>query len=571
MATPVRISRDKRLLGDLLMERGLVSRSSLESGLEEQRARGGRLGYNLMKLGGVTPASFHLFLKENLGSLSPELAEAIHSAPAIDLIPANLAYHYCMLPIRVEDGVLDLAIATADHESLIQAVSELTGLRVEPLVCPPATISEALGRSYPDQIEPGVFYRNAGDNLFVLSDRRRGLRPLLPEAVHEDAPASHWLRAIGTESIRRGAPRIRIEVLPTEMRAMFEGNATGESGIGLPLGAYPGLAALLEGLSGIAARGRVVPREGRIGLRVEGRSISASVLALPALEGEAYILNLRDERRGPILREEVQKDAPALRPALRRIVGDRRGLLVVAGPGTPEASTGMGIILDLLGDALPLRVAVGDWPPSPLLQIIGSSPGGADEPLPISALLEQALSSEPDLLVLPDIRSHGILGMALALARSRVVVAAVRSVDAFAAVEWLARSGHHGDLAESAVGILGTRWMERLCNGCRRAFDLQDLLSPAPRHLTPAPGPYYANQGCGSCRGSGTLNLEAVFEFLPVEKGDSTFHPTTTAAALREERFLGGTPTVFQAALRRASTSTLDVREPLRYLLHEQF
>ncbi|MFQ5878479.1 MAG: hypothetical protein ACE5JH_12490, partial [Acidobacteriota bacterium] len=200
-------TRDRRLLGDLLIERGLVTRAGLGTGLEEQRQRGGRLGYTLLRLGAVTPAAFYLFLRDYQRGLSPDLGGVVPSAPAIDRVPARLAYHYGMFPIRADDGVLDLAIATADDASLVPALEELTGLRVEPLICPPSTIADALARWYPEEVEPGVLYRAAGDNRLVVSDRRRGLRPFLPESLRDDAPSSAWLRALAAEAIRRGARR----------------------------------------------------------------------------------------------------------------------------------------------------------------------------------------------------------------------------------------------------------------------------------------------------------------------------------------------------------------------------
>ena len=152
---------------------------------------------------------------------------------------------------------MELAVATADRPSLILAVEQLTGLRVEPIVCPPALIAASLQRWYPGEIEPGILYRAAGDNLFVISDRSRGIRPALPELLRADAASSDWLRAIGGEAMRRGSRRIRIEPHGGAARAALNGSGDGTEFIPIPRGAYPGIMQLLEGISGMAARGRV--------------------------------------------------------------------------------------------------------------------------------------------------------------------------------------------------------------------------------------------------------------------------------------------------------------------------
>jgi hypothetical protein len=555
----------------MLIERGLVTRSGLGTGLDEQKLRGGRLGYNLLKLGRITPAAFHLFLMDHLAVLAPELNESMRFTPAIDLLPARLAHHYGMLPARVEDGALDLAVATADRPALIPAVEQLTGLRVEPIVCPPSLIASALRRSYPDEVEPGIVYRGVGDNLVIISDSGKGIRPLLPELVRADAPAAEWLRAIGAEAIRRGARRIQIEPRPEDARAILSGAGTGGGSLHIPRGAYPGLARMLEGVSGMAARGRVVPREGRIALSIDGRRIVASIRALPGLEGETFVLDLREQRIHALSRKELRSRLPSLQAALNRLSLERKGIILIAGPGAGEIAAGAEAILDLLEDALPARASVGDWLSAARRgeerpDVMRS--GENDEAAPLEALLARAMEGEPDLVLLPGLGHADDPRSLLDLAQRQAMIGPILASDAFTAAEWLARSAHAREGVAMVIGILGVRLLERLCADCRHPFDLHDLLSPGPRHRRAGPGAYSLAQGCPSCRESGVLELEPVYEFLPGERILS-FRPTLEAAAMRDLCAHEGMPTLFHAALQEAAVGRIDVREPLRLLLHE--
>lgn len=558
----------RRLFGEILVEAGLVTRRGLASGLEEQRQRRGSLGYNLLKLGQVTPAALHLFLRQSGDVMAPDLVEALRTSPAVDRIPARLAHFYGMAPARVRDGVLTLAVAAADTPRLIPAVEELTGLRVEPLVCPPSWIAAVLASFYPAEIEPGVIYRAAGDNVFVLSEGRRGLRPMLPEALRPEAPAAEWLRSICAEGIRRGARTLQIEPARSGLRVAFRGARGEEHLMSLPRGAYAGIARLLEGLAGMVARGRIVPREGRLALRCEGRRLALSVRALPGLEGDLYSLDLRAERVEAPSRREIGETLPQLPPVLDRLVARGRGFLLVAGASAEDAAAGLGAILEILGDRLPKRVSVADRAAFPSLQTLGLLED--EEQVPFEPLLEKALALTPDLLVLPDLARPGCLPAAQALAGERLVVACVEAGDAFAAAERLARAGPAPGAAAPA-GILAARLMERLCPACRRSADVRDLLPSAPPRLRgPAPGPFFSGQGCAACRGSGVRALEPVFEFLAAAPEEPIAPPGSSARALRERHAALGMDTLFLAGLRKASAGTLDVREPLRLLLHEQ-
>jgi type IV pilus assembly protein PilB len=559
---------DRRLLGDLLVEAGIATRRAVASGLEEQRLRGGRLGYNLLKLGLATPAAIHLFLKDNFEALAPGLADTLRTSPAVDLIPARLAHFYGMVPVNVEDGVLALGMMTADLPALIPAVEELTGLRVDPFICPPSLIADVLARFYPSEVESGVLHRPGIDHAFVLSDRRRRVLPALPEILRADAPATDRLRSLGAEAIRRGALRMRIEPLRDVMRVTFSGRHLDDQELPQPRGAYAGLARLLEDLSGMAAHGRVVPREGRFLVLVDGRRVVASVAALPGLEGDSLTVDLRDERVALVPREEIESGLPDLARAVDRLAEERRGLLIVAGSDAVEAQAGVDCVLTLLGDRLPRRVSLGDA--GTLRSVEGLSLPQDEEEIPFQALLERALLDAPQLVVLPELSRPGRAAIARDQASLHIVVATlVPTIDACAAVEALGRAGLGPLLRESLSGILGVRLMERLCVSCRRPVDPFEFLPPAPRHRPVPTGSYGVSQGCASCRASGLLVWQPVFEFLRPLPGEERFLPVSTARALREDRGGQGMKTLFQAGLAAAASGIVDVREPLRLLLHE--
>lgn len=560
---------ERRLLGDLLVEAGIATRRAVGDGLEEQRLRGGRLGYNLLKLGLATPASLHLFLNENFDDLAPDLAEELRTSPAVDLIPARLAHFYHMVPVGVADGVLALGLATADTPSLLPAVEELTGLRIDPFICPPALIADVLARFYPSEAETGVLYRPGTDHVFLLSDRRRRILPALPEALRDDAPAPERLRAIGAEAIRRGARRVRIEPLRGGTCVTLSGRRLDDRVLSMPRGAHPGLARLLEGLAGLAARGRVVPREGRFLLFVDGRRLAVSVGVVPGLEGDTFTLDLRDERVALPSRDEIEADLPDLARAVDRLADDGRGLLVAAGSDPVETHAALQCVLAVLGERRPRRAALGEAGALAGTQALSLPPD--EEEIPFEALLDRTLRDDPELVVLPGLERPGRAAAAREQAGRRIVLATLSPVaDACAAVETLWRAGCGPLLRDTLAGVLAARLMERLCDSCRRPVDPSEILQPAPRHRRPIAGSYGVSRGCESCRGSGLLHWEPVFEFLRPSAGDDLFLPHLPARARREERARQGLDTLFLSGLGKAARGIVDVREPLRLLLHER-
>jgi len=217
----------------------------------------------------------------------------------------------------------------------------------------------------------------------------------------------------------------------------------------------------------------------------------------------------------------------------------------------------------LLGDALPRRIAIA----------AGEEAASEDAPsasLIPASLIDAALRQSPDLLIATELGRSDDPRSALALARDRVVIAPLTAADAFEAAEQIACSGR-GRAAESIVtGILGTRLIETLCRSCGVPYDLLEVVPPTPRYRSIPAGEFSAAAGCDACRGSGVLNLQPVFEFLRPSPDGSLFSPGCRAPVLRDDRLREGEPTLVMSALHKASLGQVDVREPLRLMLHER-
>ncbi|HZN02980.1 MAG TPA: hypothetical protein VFD06_05280 [Candidatus Polarisedimenticolia bacterium] len=537
---------EPRLLGELLLEAGVVSGAGLRHGLEAQRLGGGRLGWHLMRLGEVVPVGFHLFLDTHLEGMRPDLMNDLREGSAAPFVPARLAHHYGMMPLRDAGGALEIALGSADQRGLVPAVEALTSRRVEPIICPPSFVAEAIARHYPAEVEPGVVFPAAGEAELVLRDARRGLVPAEYEALSPAAPPAEWLRALIAAALHRGARLLSLEPGRISDRMRLE-SGEGEEAIDLPRGPLAGVAALVDGLSRAAARGRILPREGRFTVRDEGRRIGVSALSLPGLHGRSTVLHFREER---ILEPTPLQHAlalPALGKAVERLAAERRGLLFLAATGPSEWNSALLAVLGLLGDRLPHRDVRGAW----------------DDGAPSS------LETGADLLV---VASPWEAAQAAALERQAdkcVVLATVVAGNAFRAAQSMAQGRvGRGPSGSSAAGILAARHVEAVCGGCRRSFDFGDLLDLVPEAGAARSGSFATAPGCGACRGSGRIDLVRALEYLPLGP-DALDRPGRHAARLRAEQAEANRPTLLDAVLSEAADGRVDVREVLRLLVHE--
>jgi type IV pilus assembly protein PilB len=127
-------------LGELLVERGLITAEHLQIGLEKQTRIGGRIGSILVKLGFIREEELLRFLSMCYDLPQIDLRNVEISDTAVQRIDARLAKHCAALPIKFVGRPPDtsvLIVATPDPTNLeaLEQVRQAAGCQIEPFVC----------------------------------------------------------------------------------------------------------------------------------------------------------------------------------------------------------------------------------------------------------------------------------------------------------------------------------------------------------------------------------------------------------------------------------------------------
>ena len=136
-------------LGTLLMRKGIITAQQLDQAVQCQVLFGGRLGSNLLELGFVTEDQLRELLVEK-GKLPAVGREALAdlSAEVIKLVPRGLANKHKLVPVSLAEGVLSVAMLDPYRESTVRALTEATGLKINPLIALELDLAWALEKYY---------------------------------------------------------------------------------------------------------------------------------------------------------------------------------------------------------------------------------------------------------------------------------------------------------------------------------------------------------------------------------------------------------------------------------------
>lgn len=137
-------------LGELLIQQGKITAGQLEEALKYQVIFGGKLGTNLLEMGFLEEGDIARILSKKLGVPFMESAAHFTNIPeeVIALIPRELAVKHQVVPVKLENRKLSLAMVDPSDLKAIDELSFRTGFIIRPMVTPEVRLLGALEKYY---------------------------------------------------------------------------------------------------------------------------------------------------------------------------------------------------------------------------------------------------------------------------------------------------------------------------------------------------------------------------------------------------------------------------------------
>lgn len=551
----------KPVMGELLLKEGLLDRTQLEQALAEQQRMGGRLGYHLIRLGHLNVTRLSQFLKETMGLIPYDLVEWIRDPAVTEIIPANLAQFYQVVPVESQGNVLTVAIADLDNPRIIPALEELTGMTIDPVVCPREVVIKALEQFYGLQKDPGVVHNAAGDHLFVLALPKSHIRPLHWSTLKPDSSATDWFRTILAEAIRIRCRTVVVRPEQDSIRVAFRTADRLEDRFHLNSRKQGELDALLGDLARLKDKRRGSRLEGRIRLQVESHFLSLHVKALGTLAGTRYTLTLYDEKLFQWdWTQQAQELTERERESLEETLAAPHGMVLLVGAAGVGMTSLYYALLAHLKEKHRFILALEDHallPMSGVSQVEVSRQEDSGWPEQVTLAMKQ----EPELLVCNPLKDRQTTELALLAASRCAVFGVLHQPDASSALRWLLRNGFRSPLKAGVLrGVLSLASVPRLCPQCRIPIQAVDEKG--------RPVTLHTRQGCEGCMGWDGLQAEAVLEWLPLDPSTVPVEEKecSTATLAKKVEEAGGEP-MRSRVLRFAREGRIDGAEARDFLL----
>src|SRR3954464_5710723 len=140
-------------IGELLLKEKLITPDQLQQALTQQKSNGGKLGYNLVKMGFVKDEQITALLSKQYGVPAINLAQFKIDLTIVKLVPTETARKYQIIPLSRSGSTLTIAMTDPTNVFAMDDIKFMTGYSVEPVVASEGAVNDALEKYYPTQVK----------------------------------------------------------------------------------------------------------------------------------------------------------------------------------------------------------------------------------------------------------------------------------------------------------------------------------------------------------------------------------------------------------------------------------
>jgi MSHA biogenesis protein MshE len=506
---------EKVRLGDVLVQRRLISQEQLHQTLELQQQTGKKVGRLLIESGIITEELLADALARQLHIPYVNLKTFPFRAELVRLLPESAARRFRALVL--EDKGDGLLVAMADPLDLF-AYDEVTRLlkrNISIAAVPESQLALACDRLYRRTEEISGLARALEKDLGDAVD----FGALTASAGAEGAPVVRLLQSLFEDAAQVGASDIHIEPQEAglQVRVRVDGVLHTQTQAEKRIG--PALAQRLKLMAGLDISEKRLPQDGRFSVRVKDRTIDVRLSTMPSTYGESVVMRLLS-LEGSVRRLDTVGMPPEMLPRYRQLLGRSSGLIVVTGPtGSGKSTTLYASLAEL--NAGELKIITVEDPVEYRLPGITQVQVNDKIELTFARVLRSALRQDPDVILVGEMRDAETAEIGLRAAiTGHLVLSTLHTRDAASTPFRLMDMGVPPYMvATSLQAVIAQRLVRLNCEVCSEPHEpdvqeqawLQSLLAPG-QTLQARRG-----LGCATCNGTGYAGRRGVYEMLEMD------------------------------------------------------
>ncbi len=508
-------------LGEILLQKKIISPLQLEFALKEQKALRQPLGEILLKLGYIPDEKilkqaiaeqFHtkLLHKEDL---KPKTQHRLK-----ELIPKELALKHLLLPLSRENNSLCIAMARPPDVILIDNLRKLTECEIIPMVAMEADVIEAISRFYSSTPLEEVVSSTEIDKASDLYDdvgREADVNLSATAVDSEQAPLIKLVDHLLKRAIDDRASDIHIEPFKDMISFRYRIDGQLYELPPPPRQFHTAIVSRIKIMAGLDIAEKRIPQDGSFSINYHERKIDIRVSTIPVVAGEKVVMRLLDKNPALLDLNAIGMDPDQVKIFIENIQKPY-GLIFITGPTGSGKSTTLYAVLNKK-KSVNINICTIEDPVEYQISGINQVQVKPDIGLTFASGLRAFLRQDPDVILVGEVRDQETAEICIRAALTgHLVLSTLHTNDAATAISRLVDIGVKPFLiATSLLMIAAQRLVRRLCDKCKEAYEPDEKIRSVYKIKAKT---IYRPKGCPQCRQIGYWGREAVYEILPIDE-----------------------------------------------------
>ena len=355
-----------------------------------------------------------------------------------------------------------------------------------------------------------------GDEL-NLDELASTLEPEDLMEADDDAPIIRLINALLSEAIKVNASDVHVEPFENRLRIRFRVDGMLREILQPPGNIAPLVISRIKVMAKLDIAEKRLPQDGRISLRVAGRSVDVRVSTLPSGHGERVVMRLLDKQAGRLDLTELGMSKIA-HDGYINMLRKPHGIILVTGPTGSGKTTTLYAGLTILNVKSRNILTVED-PIEYFIDGIGQTQVNTKVDMTFARGLRSILRQDPDIVMIGEIRDLETASIAVqASLTGHLVLSTLHTNSAIGAITRLRDMGVEPFLlASSLIGVMAQRLVRNLCPHCKVPHEITEkerewLGIDKDNHAV-----IYSSDGCVKCNHLGYFGRSGLYEFIPID------------------------------------------------------
>ncbi len=553
-------------LSAILVNAGKITKEQAEQALAYAKEKNEKFETALVKIGAVeSEDDIAKLIGKHLKIGALRLSDIELNPEIVQLIPADIARKFKVIAVSKINKTLLVAISDPNNIYVLDAIKFITGCVVQPVISPENAIEKAIDMYYSDtsglsEIVKGL---EEDSDLEVVEAEEGPSESDLLSAI-QDKPLVKLVDSIISEAIRMGASDIHLEMYEKRIRVRYRIDGDLREMEPLPFKYRAAIVSRVKIMADLDISERRLPQDGRIKVKIGGRTVDLRVSVLPTIFGEKVVMRILDPMALMVdmtklgFREEDLKK-------FEKAIHLPYGIILVTGPTGSGKTTTLYSALKQL-NKVDVNIMTAEDPVEFNFDGINQVAVRSDIGMTFAAALRSFLRQDPDIIMVGEIRDTETAEIAIRAALTgHLVFSTLHTNDAPSSINRLIDMGIPYYLVASATRlIMAQRMVRKICQSCKEEVNLtpQQVESlNVPKELLRNIRAFRGT-GCRECNNTGKAGRTGIYEVMPITPEiERLILNKATDTEIREAALKEGMFSLRMSAIEKMKQGLIDIDE----------